>query len=110
MAKRAEQARADVMDTIIKAFKDVDAFEVCADKKIYVWAQDGAGGEKIEFAISITAPKTPVFAGTSVSSNEAAWENAPQSGSPQAPVAQPTQLSDEDKAKVQDLMRQLGLS
>ena len=49
MAKRGDAARADVMDTIVRAFKDVDALEGVVDKKIYVWAQDGAGGEKIQF-------------------------------------------------------------
>lgn len=109
--KRGDAARADVMDTIVRAFKDVDALEGVVDKKIYVWAQDGAGGEKIQFAISITAPKTPVTCGGAVNGNEAPWESAPQT-SPAASSASkvPIELSAADRAKVQELMTQLGLN
>lgn len=110
MAKKGETARADVMDTIAKAFKDIDAFETIADKKIYVWAQDGAGGERIQFAISITAPKTPVLAAGSNGSTDGAWseDNAPKGGVGTA--ATPMELSAEDKAKVKALMDSLGLN
>lgn len=111
MAKRGDAARADVMDTITKAFKDIDAFEGIVDKKIYVWAQDGVGGEKIQFAISITAPKTPVTCGGTVSGNEAPWESAPQtSGAASSTPNVPIELSAADKQKVASLMASLGLN
>lgn len=110
MAKKGEQARASVVETISKAFKDLGMFETVQDKKIYVWANDGPGGERIQYAIAISAPKTPVSAGASVGSNQAAWDNAPQ-GSPAAVPATPTpvELSEEDRAKVKALMESLGI-
>jgi len=108
--KRGEQARADVMDTIVRAFKDVDAYECTADKKIYVWAQDGAGGERIQFAVSITAPKNPVLAGGTPTSSDVPWDEAPQTSTPAVNASStPMELSADDKAKVQALMEQLGL-
>ncbi len=106
MAKRGDAARAKVIETIQKAFQDAGALEGIVDKKIYVWAQDGPGGEKIQFAISITAPKSAVSCGNQVTSGDGAWSDDPTTPAP-APAAK--ELSDEDKQKVQDLMRQLGL-
>lgn len=113
MAKKGDVARQDVMDTIIKAFKDIDSYCCTADKKIYVWAQDGAGGEKLQFAVSITMPKTPVLAGGEVSGNEGAWSDAPKTGTAASSTASspaPVELSAADKAKVQELMRRLNVS
>ena len=107
--KKGDVARQDVMDTIIKAFKDIDALETVQDKKVYVWAQDGAGGEKIQFAISITAPKTPVLAGGEVGGNEGAWSDAPKTGTAATSSPAPVELSAVDKAKVQELMEKLGV-
>lgn len=108
MAKRGDAARASVFSTIEECFKNKGDLEGTMDKKIYVWAPDGPGGERIQFAISITAPKTPVTCGGAVNGNEAPWESAPQT-SPAASTV-PTELSAADKAKVAALMEQLGLN
>ena len=55
MAKGAN-AKVVVENKIKEAFGN--DFIGIADKKIYVWADDG--GEKVQVAISMTCPKTPV--------------------------------------------------
>lgn len=113
MAKRGDAARASVVETIQKAFADIGNLEGMADKKIYVWANDGEGGERIQYAITITAPKVPVTCGGTVSapsstktSNEGAWSDTP---SITVPAATPVSISEADRAKVQELMEKLGL-
>ena len=106
MAKRGDAAREAVKNKIIEAFgSDFVAF---LDKKIYVEAQDGPGGETLQFAITMTMPKT------SVARQEGASDLPPATGDwtgPAAatPVAAPTEITDDDKAKVAELMKKLGL-
>lgn len=59
--RRGDYARSSVVNTIINAFGD--NYVATQDKKIYVNATEG--GEVIQFAISITMPKTPIAAATS---------------------------------------------
>ena len=59
--RRGDCARSSVVNTIINAFGD--NYVTTQDKKIYVNATEG--GEVIQFAISITMPKTPIAAATS---------------------------------------------
>ena len=105
MAKKGDAARAEVAQTIINAFGG--NYIATVDKKIYVEAQDGPGGETLQFSIAITMPKTTVARGEALTTSapaDTAWEG------PSAPnVAQPTEISDDDKAKVAELMKQLGL-
>lgn len=98
MAKRGDTARQAVMETIQQAFGE----NLCgvADKKIYVMANDGA--EMIQFAISITMPKSPVDFGNN-SSHEIADHLS------KVPTTTPTELSSADKEKVNALMEKLGL-
>lgn len=98
MAKRGDTAREAVKNKIIEAFgEDFITFQ---DKKIFVQASDGA--EMIQFAITMTMPKNPVEVGNN--SNVSAADGSV------APVTTPTELSSEDKEKVADLMKKLGLS
>ena len=60
MAKRGEIARERAKDIICKAFGE--DFVTVQDKKIYVMAKD-EGGEKVQFAITLTMPKTPIDTG-----------------------------------------------
>jgi len=111
MAKRGDVARASVLTAIEECFKSKGDLEGTVDKKIYVWAQDGPGGERIQYAISITAPKTPVTCGGSVGGDQAPWEDAPQtSGAASSAPNVPIELSAADKAKVASLMASLGLN
>ena len=101
MAKWEDTAGQSVMDTICKAFGD--NFVGIQDKKAYVFAQDGVNGERIQFAISITMPKTPIAGG---------GDSIPSTSSSEAPAATnftPTELAPEDKAKIAALKEQLGI-
>ena len=105
MAKKGDMARADVAQTIISAFGG--RYVATVDKKIYVEAQDGPGGETLQFSIAITMPKTTVARGEAPSTSDpaSAWSGPAAASS----VAPPTEITDDDKAKVAELMKQLGL-
>lgn len=107
-ARKGDLAKQLITDKIVEVFGAENI--VLQDKKVYIWIQDGPGGERVQIALSLTLPKTPVSAGASVSSDQAAWDSAPQ-GNPAAIPATPApvQLSAEDKAKVDELMAKLGL-
>lgn len=98
MAKRGDTAREAVKNKIIEAFGE--DFVGIADKKIYVQVSDG--GEMIQFAIAMTMPKNPLEVGNN--------SDVTAAGGSVAPVTTPTELSSEDKEKVADLMKKLGLS
>lgn len=102
MAKRGDAARESVRDTIVKAFEATNNFVTIQDKKIYVTAQDGPGGEVIQFAIAMTIPKTPVQG-----------SGQPTTETTKAVVGEPPQpvdLAPEDKEKVKELMERLGIN
>lgn len=99
--KRGDEARKSLTNTLLETFKNNGAF--LQDKKIYVTIPDGAfGSEEIQFAISITMPKTAVTSSSSLSepnSNAVAGKKPPSA----------TEMSDEDKAKVQELLKKLDI-
>ena len=98
MARKGDAARAEVMERLLSAFDG--AF--LADKKVYVSVIEN--GEPIQFAISLTMPKTPVVAAGGV---PAASNHDWSAESVQA--AQPINISEEDSAKVNALMQKLGI-
>lgn len=115
MARRGDTAREHIQNTIIATFGD--DFVAVQDKKIYVMADDGSG-EKIQFAISLTMPKVPVGAAPAPAAShnwdtdaEAAiphnWDSAPSAAASSA--APQTEVSAEDKAKVDELLKTLGI-
>lgn len=77
------------------------------DKKWYVWAQEN--GERVQIAISLTCPKVPV----EVSSAPVAGDFNFEDDAPTTVVAaggfQPAEITDDERDKVRDLMRSLGL-
>lgn len=80
------------------------------DKKLYVWAEEN--GEKVQIAISMTCPKTPVGADTidfkaepGDSLNFEDMSAAPIKGG----VAAPTEISADEKKNIAELMARLGL-
>lgn len=93
MAKRGDAAREAVKNTIIAAFQIADGYVGYLDKKIYVQAKDGAGGEPLQFAISLTMPKTAV--------------NADAESIDGAPVVLETELSAQDQVAVEKLKQKL---
>lgn len=101
--RRGDLAKQSAIATIQAAFGD--GFVGLIDKKLYVNVKDGPNGEVVQLSIALTMPKTPVSASAvpvtaPADGNAAAWESKP---------ATPTELSAEDKAKVEDLCRKLGI-
>ena len=102
--RRGDLAKQSAIATIQEAFGE--GFVGLIDKKIYVNVKDGPNGEVVQLSITLTMPKTPVNASAAPvsapagDSNAAAWESTP---------ATPTELSQEDRAKVADLCRKLGI-
>lgn len=92
MAK-GDIAKNAVIDTIQTAFGD--DFIGIDNKKIYVWAKDGA--EKVQIAISLTCPKVPI-------GSVAAF--APEIGETPGPQAQ---ITPEEDLNLEELMKKLGL-
>lgn len=106
MPKKGEVARQNVAQTIIKAFQATNDFVCFQDKKIYVLAQDGDNGEKLQFAISLTMPKTPVAAQTTANPNE----NGVSTGAVVNTAPTPVDISPEDREKVAELKKMLGIT
>ena len=79
------------------------------DKKIYVWTQEN--GERVQVAISLTCPKTPVSISDNPIPNFSGGLDFESMG---AAVAAPTtfvpaEISEEEKQTVAELMARLGL-
>lgn len=100
--RRGDAAKTAVINTILNTFEG----SFLLDKKIYINVQDGPNGEIVQLSIALTMPKTPINASavsvtaSAGNSNVAAWENAP---------ATPTELSQKDKMKVEELCKKLGI-
>ena len=76
------------------------------DKKIYVWAKDN--GENVQIAISLTCPKVQVEAHTTTSLGDFNFEDDSNTVIAAAGY-QPAEITDEERARVEDLMKTLGL-
>ena len=75
------------------------------DKKIYVWAQEN--GEKIQIAMSLTCPKTQVeISNTPVGGDFNFEDDAPVVA---VTTFQPAEITQEERDRVNDLIRKLGL-
>jgi hypothetical protein len=107
MAKGAT-AKINVTKKIMEAFGS--DFVTEQDKKLYVWADDG--GEKVQVAISMTCPKTPV--GT-VDTTKINYGNASagidfESEDTVIAVSAPaTEVTEEEKKNLENLLKELGL-
>ena len=78
------------------------------DKKYYVWATEN--GERIQIAISMTCPKVQVeVAAPTTPTGDFNFED----DAPAAPVVAtgfaPAEITDDERARVVDLMKALGL-
>ena len=106
MAKGAE-AKANVVKKLQAAFGADFVGEY--DKKVYVWAMEN--GEKIQIAITMTCPKTPVGAVAPTALDFGGDLDFENMGAPV--IAQtsfePAEISEDEKQTVADLMAKLGL-
>lgn len=74
------------------------------DKKYYLWANEN--GERIQIAISMTCPKTPVGeVGATADSNVLNFEDGVTAGG-----EIPIEITTDEKKNVADLMARLGLN
>ena len=80
------------------------------DKKLYVWAQEN--GEKIQIAIAMTCPKTPIgdvpVMDFSADTGDFDFSGDATTAAPPS-VFQPAVITAEEKANIASLMEKLGL-
>lgn len=104
-------AKDNVEKMLAKAFGS--DFIGTVDKKIYVWADDG--GEKVQIAMSLTCPKVFVDTGAVPVADETKKGDGlyfdEEVVTPVAAATEATrkQISPEEKARIEDIMRKLGL-
>jgi hypothetical protein len=77
------------------------------DKKYYVWSQEN--GERIQIAISLTCPKVPVEVSNAPIAGDFNFEDDAPGVVVAAGGYQPAEITDEERDRVRDLMRTLGL-
>lgn len=104
MAK-GSNAKMAVQKKIAETFGDAYIGEY--DKKLYVWANDG--GEMVQIAISLTCPKVPVQISNAPVSGDFNFEDDTPNVVVAAGAFQPAEITDEERARVNDLMRLLNL-
>lgn len=102
MAK-GQEAKEYVAKKLKEAFGEDYIGEV--DKKYYVWSYEG--GQKMQIAIAMTCPKTPV--GNVPETKEAFdWSESTTTGTTTSNW-EPAKIEDNEREKVAELMRKLGL-
>ena len=77
------------------------------DKKFYVWTQEN--GERIQIAISLTCPKVQVAVADAPATGDFNFEDDAPSTVVAAGAFQPAEISDDERNRVNDLMKKLGL-
>lgn len=106
MAVKGTIAKDKVMEAIRNAF-DTDFIGVY-DKKGYVWVDDG--GPKIQVAISLTCPKTPVGEVPISDPESAGGLNFEESTAVGVDTFTPADFTEEEIQKIDSLVERLGLS
>ena len=92
-------------EALIKRFAAAVGNDYCgdADKKYYFWSVEN--GERVQIAVSMTCPKTPVeFQGHGGDLN---FDE--DGGGSTPPAASPVKMSDDEAATLERLMNELGL-
>lgn len=76
------------------------------DKKLYVYADDG--GERVQLAISLTCPKTPI---ATVNEKKLTYNTGIDfTADAETPVSPDNvDISDEERERVRELMKRMGL-
>lgn len=77
------------------------------DKKIYVWTTEN--GERIQIAISLTCPKVQVAMADAPVTGDFNFEDDAPSTVVAAGAFQPADITTEERERVNDLMKKLGL-
>lgn len=106
MAARGSVAKENITKKLQEAFgKD---FIGEYDKKVYLWANDG--GERVQIAVSMTCPKTPIEVDKTVDTG-GDWDFTDTPKSTALPIASagPAEITQDELDNVAELMRKLGL-
>lgn len=98
MAAKGAEAKEYVAKKLQAIFGEDYIGEV--DKKYYVWAYEG--GQKVQVAIAMTCPKTPIGEISQNNSKTFDWDVTPQNSIN-------TEIPDDERKKVLELMERLGL-
>lgn len=101
MAVRGTIAKTKAEEIIKNAFGD--NFIGIADKKLYIWADDG--GEKVQIAISMTCPKVGLETDTSQNTNSFIDGFAPSSHTEKTII----EMTPEEEENIAKLIAKLGL-
>ena len=77
------------------------------DKKLYVWTTEN--GERIQIALSLTCPKVPVAISDNPTTGDFNFEDDAPNVVVAAGAYQPAEITKEERERVNDLMKRLGL-
>lgn len=105
MAVRGTEAKANAIQIIQKAFGDNWIGE--SEKKYYVWSQEN--GEKMQVAITLTCPKTPVQVSDIGISFDGGISFGDSPGLVTPMQTTKAEITPEERATVNKLMEALGL-
>ena len=96
-------------ENVIKKIKEVFGADFIGeyDKKIYVWTQEN--GERIQIALSLTCPKVQVAVADAPATGDFNFEDDAPSAVVAAGTFQPAEITPEERDRVNDLMKRLGL-
>lgn len=106
MAARGTLAKENITKKLQEAFgKD---FIGEYDKKVYLWGNDG--GERVQIAISMTCPKTPIEVDKTVDTG-GDWDftDTPKTAAIPIASAGPAEITDEEVDNIKMLFEKLGL-
>lgn len=106
MAVKGQVAKENFVQKVIELFKD--NYVGCVDKKWYFWEEEN--GERVQVAISLTCPKTPV----SVSNYTPTFGNGIDFEAPTNIVEENSsnlkvEISEEERQNILELMSILNL-
>lgn len=105
---RGNEAKEKLINKFIKALGE--NFIGCYDKKYYFVEEEN--GEKVQIAISMTCPKTPIEVDTNVTTDLSDWDF---SDTPKAPPviavssAPPAEITEQEIENLNTLLAKLGL-
>jgi hypothetical protein len=77
------------------------------DKKIYVYSQEN--GERIQIALSLTCPKAQVAVADAPATGDFNFEDDAPSTVVATGAFQPADITPEERERINDLMKKLGL-
>jgi hypothetical protein len=108
MAARGNMAKERVGKILREAFGDNYIAE--QDKKHYVWVDDD--GERVQIAISMTCPKTPIEIANNVVEDDSDWDfsdDGPKVSAVAVTNAAPAEITEQEVQNIEEMMKRLGL-